>query len=99
MNFTLVYSKEFKRTISEEMMKEIPDNETLIRGLEFLGGCGVSEASAKDFLAIVGEDDKFSDPFMLKCRMPQLDIVAGAGHEPEQLLKRLAQRLCAEFKI
>ena len=86
-------------SVPEAWMKAIPDQQALIRGLEFLMDVSAPESSAKDFVAIVGEDDNFLDPFMLKCKLPQLDIVAGAGHEPEQLLGRLAQQLRHKFNL
>lgn len=79
--------------VPESLIKSAPDHPSLIRGLEFLSNISVPESSAKDFIAIVGEDDNFLDPVMLKCKMPQLDIVAGAGHGPQPLLNRLAQQL------
>lgn len=86
-------------SVPESWMKTIPDHQSLIRGLEFLSDISVPESSATDFMAIVGEDDNFLDPFVLKYKMPHLDIVAKTGHEPEQLLNRLAQLLGPRFKV
>lgn len=80
-------------TVPESWEKSIPDRQTLIRGLEFLCHTSVPAESASNFLVLVGEDDNFLDPFMLKCHLPHMDIVANAGHEPDKLLKRLAQQL------
>lgn len=84
--------------VPESWKKHIPDHLTLIRGLEFLSGTNVPASSADGFLAVIGEDDNFLDPIMLKCKLPHLDVVANAGHEPEQLLRHLAQQLQHLFK-
>jgi hypothetical protein len=84
--------------LPESWKDNIPDHQTLVRGLEFLGNMVVPAASAEGFLAIIGEEDNFLDPIMLKCKLPQLDIVKNTGHEPEQLLEHLARQLQHLFK-
>lgn len=84
-------------SLPESWMDAIPDNETLIKGLEFLGHIQVSGTSARDFLAIVGENDSFLDATILKRNLPQLEIIIGAGHEPDLLLDHLAKNLIRTF--
>lgn len=79
--------------VPESWKESIPDHQTLIRGLEFLGNTQVSAERAEGFQAIIGEDDNFLDPIMLKCKLPCLDIITKAGHEPEPLLEHLARQL------
>ncbi len=77
----------------EKMLGDVPDRETLLRGLEFLKTCRAKGEDAKIFLSIVGENDIFIDGDLLKRHIPNLDIVQGVGHAPGNLLKRLAGRL------
>lgn len=79
--------------VPDSWKSHIPERQALIRGLEFLGGTAVPASSANGFLAIIGEEDNFLDPAMLKYKLPHLDIVTKAGHEPEQLLEHLARKL------
>lgn len=84
--------------VPESWKDQIPDQQTLVRGLEFLGGTVVPASSAAEFMAVIGEEDNFLDPIMLKYKLPHLDIVTKAGHEPEQLLEHLARQLQHQFK-
>ncbi len=77
----------------EEMIDEIPDREVLLRGLEFLLRCQEKGENAKNFLSIVGENDIFIDASILREHIPDLDIIQGVGHAPDNLLKHLARRL------
>ena len=77
----------------EKMIKDMPDKEILLKGLDFLKTCRANGGDTKIFLSIVGENDIFIDGDLLKRRIPNLDIVQGVGHAPGNLLKRLAGRL------
>ena len=77
----------------EKMIKDMPDKEILLKGLDFLKTCRANGGDTKIFLSIVGENDIFIDGDLLKRHIPNLDIVQGVGHAPGNLLKRLAGRL------
>ncbi len=79
--------------ISEDGLKKLPENQILLRGLEFLQKAPVPEIDLQKYIAAVGEKDAFLDGEELKCHLPQLEIIPDAGHEPGPLLKRLAKLL------
>lgn len=74
----------------ETQIDEIPDRKTLIKGLEFLKNNSVTGKETNNFLSIIGENDIFIDAETLKRHIPQLNIVEGAGHSPNLLLRQLA---------
>ena len=78
-------------TFPDPLLQKVPKREVLIRGLEFLEQTLVSAESAREFLVILGNNDPFSDSAEMKRRIPQVDVVEGAGHSPETLLRRLAE--------
>ncbi len=80
-------------TISEAWLKEVPENEVLLKGLEFLQNAPIPEIETQKFIALVGQEDAFLDGDALKCHLPQLEIIADADHAPGPLLNRLATRL------
>jgi hypothetical protein len=77
----------------ENQIKEIPGRKILIRGLKFLENNSVTGKETNDFLSIIGENDTFLDAGILKCHIPHLEIVEGAGHSPTPLLKQLANKI------
>lgn len=79
--------------ISEKWLKKIPENEVLLKGLEFLQKASVPEIESKRFIALVGEKDAFLDGEELKCHLPLLEIIPVADHAPGPLLKRLVDIL------
>lgn len=79
--------------VPENFIDDVPDNETLLRGLEFLKSCQEKGEVTKIFLSIVGENDIFINGEVLKRHIPHLDIIQGAGHSPGKLLEHLARRL------
>lgn len=79
-----------KISIPERYFQDIPDRAALIHGLQFLESASVD--SAQGFFCIVGENDHLLVVSELQSLIPDLDIVAGAGHAPENLLQRLAAR-------
>jgi hypothetical protein len=79
--------------ISDAWMREIPENEILMKGLEFLQTAPVPEIKEFNAIALVGKEDKFLNGAKLKEHLPQLEIVPSANHSPDLLLKRLAELL------
>ena len=77
----------------KELLRSLPNRSTLIRGLEFLQSVKEYGKSVLDFKVIIGENDIFLDSIKLKELIPQIEIVPGAGHEPSQLLDRLASTI------
>ena len=73
------------------LLKTLPSRSILIKGLEFLQSVIASKGSVFDFKVIVGDNDIFLDAIKLKNLIPQTQIVSGAGHAPDQLLKTLAK--------
>ena len=73
------------------LLKTLPSRSILIKGLEFLQSVIASKNSVFDFKVIVGDNDIFLDAIKLKKLIPQTQIVSGAGHAPDQLLKNLAK--------
>jgi hypothetical protein len=79
--------------ISEDWLPRVPENEVLLKGLEFLRTAPVPETENLNAIALVGKEDKFLDGGKLKKYFPQLEIIASASHSPELLLNRLASTL------
>ena len=79
--------------ISDGWLNAVPENEALLAGLEFLLTAPVPDVGGQNFLALVGKEDRFLDADKLKDHLPQLEIIADAGHAPGPLLKRLANIL------
>lgn len=77
----------------ETQIDDIPDRNTLIKGLEFLKNNSVTGKETKDFLSIIGENDNFINAESLKKYIPQLKIIEDAGHSPTKLLMHLAKIL------
>jgi len=73
------------------LLKTLPSRSILIKGLEFLQSVIASKGSVFDFKVIVGDNDMFLDAIKLKNLIPQTQIVSGAGHAPDLLLKTLAK--------
>ena len=71
------------------LIKNLPSRSILIKGLEFLQSVIASKNSVLDFKVIVGDNDVFLDAIKLKKLIPQTEIVLGAGHAPDRLLKKL----------
>ena len=72
------------------LLKTLPKHSTLIKGLEFLKSVIATKSSVVDFKVIVGDNDVFLDAIKLKKLIPQTEIVLGAGHAPDRLIKKLA---------
>ena len=72
------------------LLKTLPKRSILIKGLEFLQSVIATKSSVLDFKVIIGDNDIFLDAKKLKKIIPQIEIVSGAGHAPNQLLDRLA---------
>jgi hypothetical protein len=79
--------------VPETFIEDVPDNETLLRGLEFLKSSHEKGEATKIFLSIVGENDIFIDGEVLRRHIPHLEIIQGVGHSPGKLLEHLASRL------
>ena len=77
----------------ESQIEEIPERNTLIKGLKFLENNSVTGKETNNFLSIIGENDKFIDGVVLRHHIPHLEIVKDAGHSPIPLLKQLAKRI------
>lgn len=75
---------------SDTWLKKIPENEVLLKGLEFLKNAPIPEIDDINVISLVGKEDEFLDADELKRHFPQLEIIPGAGHAPGSLLKRLA---------
>ncbi|PIQ97484.1 MAG: hypothetical protein COV67_03920 [Nitrospinae bacterium CG11_big_fil_rev_8_21_14_0_20_56_8] len=84
---------------SRALIEDIPDAETLIRGLEFLATESVSEEACCTFKAITGEKDIFLDAKRLKNLIPHLEVVDSAGHSPSLLLERLASLVPPGYRL
>jgi len=67
---------------------EFPEKDVLIRGLEFLKT--VCVPVAKNWMALLGENDPFLDWTHLQAHIPNLQVVPNAGHSPDSLLKQFA---------
>ena len=81
---------------SESWLKNIPEHQVLLNGLEFLQIAPVPIIEDQNFVALVGKEDRFLDGNELKHHLPQLEIVSKAGHSPGPLLNRLATILNIE---
>ena len=75
------------------LLKTLPNRSILIKGLEFLQSVIATRNSVLDFKVIVGDNDVFLDAIKLKKLIPQTEIVLGAGHSPDRLLKKLANSM------
>jgi hypothetical protein len=73
------------------LLKTLPSRSILIKGLEFLQSVIAPKNSVFDFKVIVGDNDIFLDAIKLKNLIPQTQIVLGAGHAPDQLLRKLSK--------
>ncbi len=83
-------------SFSDSFLQTVPARDVLLKGLEFLLSVSESGSSAADFLALLGENDLFIDGSGLNTHIPHLQIVQGAGHAPEKLLKALAANILIE---
>ena len=72
------------------LLKNLPSKSTLIRGLEFLRSFIASKNSVLDFKVVIGDSDVFLDAIKIKKLIPQAEVVYGAGHAPDRLIKKLA---------
>ena len=72
------------------LLKTLPNRSTLLKGLEFLQSVIATKGSVLDFKVIVGDNDVLLDAIKLKKLIPQTEIVLGAGHSPDRLLKKLS---------
>ena len=72
------------------LLKTLPKHAILLKGLEFLQSFIATKGSVLDFKVIVGDNDIFLDAIKLKKLIPQTEIVLGAGHAPDRLIKKLA---------
>lgn len=79
--------------ISEVWLNKVPQNEILLKGLEFLQTAPVPEIDDSTVVALAGKEDVFLDGEELKRHLPQLKIITDAGHAPGPLLKSLADIL------
>lgn len=76
--------------ISDRWLNDVPENEVLLNGLEFLQTAPVPEIKDLNAIALVGREDKFLDGEKLQRYFPDLEIIPSANHAPDLLLKRLA---------
>ena len=83
---------------SENLLNDIPDRKILLKGLDFLKSCKAKGDDTKRFLSILGENDIFLNAELLRVQIPNLDIIKGIGHAPDNLLKHLANRLNCDYK-
>ncbi len=75
----------------KNLLGNIPKNDILIRGLEFLRDIKVEGNSTKGFLSFLGDNDPFLGTD-LKDFIPHLEVVADCDHAPNKMLKALADR-------
>ena len=83
---------------SKHLLNDIPDRKILLKGLDFLKSCKAKGDDTKRFLSILGENDIFLNAELLRVQIPNLDIIKGIGHAPDNLLKHLANRLNCDYK-
>jgi hypothetical protein len=82
-----------KIQISDALFEKVPENEVLLKGLEFLHTAPIPDIDELIAIALVGKEDKFLEGDKLKNYLPQLEIIPDAGHAPGPLLQRLANIL------
>lgn len=83
-------------SLGKEFYAGIPERPILIKGLEFLEEVRVAGEATKGFSAFLGDSDPMLDDIELKERIPHLQIIRGAGHAPQDLLRSLADGLVFE---
>jgi hypothetical protein len=76
----------------ENLLGNIPENDILIEGLEFLRDIKVEGNTSEGFLSYMGNKDPFLETD-LKNHIPHLEILSGCDHAPNKMLQALAQRL------
>ena len=79
-------------SFSAEYSASVSDADVLLNGLDFLGVASVSEEAAAGFSIWVGDADPLLDAVRLQHLLPHLEIVPDAGHAPEPLVQKLAER-------
>lgn len=76
----------------ENLLGNIPTNDILIKGLEFLRDVKVEGNTSEGFLSFLGDKDPFLDTG-LKNHIPDLEVISDCDHAPDKMLKALAERL------
>ncbi len=76
----------------ENLLENIPENDILIEGLEFLRDVKVEGNTSEGFLSYLGDKDPLIETD-LKNHIPHLEVVSGCDHAPDKMLKALAERL------
>jgi hypothetical protein len=76
----------------DNLLGNIPENDILIEGLEFLRDIKVEGNTSEGFLSYLGDKDPFLE-IDLKNHIPQLEVVSGCDHAPDKMLQALAKRL------
>ena len=76
----------------EKLLGNIPENDILLKGLEFLRDIKVEGEQTQGFMAFLGDKDPFLD-IKIREYIPQLEVVDDCDHAPNKLLDALANRL------
>jgi hypothetical protein len=76
----------------ENLLGNIPENDILIEGLEFLRDIKVEGNRSEGFLSYLGDKDPFLETD-LKKHIPHLEVVTDCDHAPNKMLKKLAEQL------
>jgi hypothetical protein len=77
--------------LPDDVRRNIPEREVLVRGLGFLRDVSVAAETARSFEAVLGDRDPFTDGGILKKYLPNLHLIADCGHQPEPLLRAVFQ--------
>ena len=89
------YVREFYQlcgiNIPDSFINQIPEQNILGRGLEFLINNSVTKKSLDNFLGFIGSSDQILDSAKIKIFMPHLQITPNIGHEPKMLLDALSK--------
>ncbi len=76
----------------EDLLGDIPPNDVLVEGLEFLRDIKVEGNTSEGFLSYLGDKDPFLETD-LKKHIPNLEVVVDCDHAPNKMLKALSERL------
>ncbi len=81
-----------------KLLDQLPDNESLLNGLDFLMSVSYTNDVPDRYEFIVGEQDDLLDPMALRKILPELVIVPEEGHNPIPLLKHFSPLIKAEIR-
>ncbi|CCQ91558.1 conserved hypothetical protein [Nitrospina gracilis 3/211] len=82
-----------------EAKNDIPERDTLLRGLQFLRDVTVSPDATAGFHAVLGDRDPFTDATALQPLVPSLEVVHDCGHHPEPLLQTIFQLAAVQERL